>query len=113
MYAGEVVETGPVREIFNAPKHPDTRRLIECDPGHIKERSRRLPTIPGEVPVLANLPQGCVLRDRCLDAVARCAAEPPALEASGAGRTVACWLAKEAVRWRSCRSRVCVSISGR
>jgi len=93
MYAGEVVETGPVRAIFHDPKHPYTRRLIECDPGHIKGRSRQLPTIPGEVPDLANLPKGCVFRDRCRDAIARCAEERPKLEACGAGRTVSCWVA--------------------
>jgi len=60
MYVGAVVECGTVREIFRHPKHPYTRRLIECDPGHIKERARVLPTIPGEVPDLANLPSGCI-----------------------------------------------------
>lgn len=94
MYAGEVVETGPVREIFHAPQHPYTRRLIECDPGHMKERTRHLPTIPGEVPDLADLPRGCVFRERCREAVARCAEDRPKLAASGQGRTVACWVAR-------------------
>jgi oligopeptide/dipeptide ABC transporter ATP-binding protein len=92
MYAGEVVETGPVREIFHDPKHPYTRRLIECDPGHIKERARTLPTIPGDVPDLAALPRGCVFRDRCLEAMPRCATEHPPLDPCGPARTAACWL---------------------
>ena len=67
-------------------------RLIECDPGHSKTRARVLPTIPGEVPDLAALPEGCVFRDRCTDALPRCASEHPPLAACGAARTAACWL---------------------
>ncbi|MBY6142027.1 ABC transporter ATP-binding protein [Leisingera daeponensis] len=92
MYAGAVVESGEVREIFHDPKHPYTRRLIDCDPGHIKERARVLPTIPGEVPDLANLPGGCIFRDRCDQAMPRCAAEVPPLEQLKDGHQAACWL---------------------
>ncbi|MEX0302798.1 MAG: ABC transporter ATP-binding protein [Leisingera sp.] len=91
MYAGAVVESGEVREIFHDPKHPYTRRLIDCDPGHIKERARVLPTIPGEVPDLANLPGGCIFRDRCDQATARCAEVPP-LAKLKEGHHAACWL---------------------
>lgn len=91
MYAGAVVESGTVREIFHNPKHPYTRRLIECDPGHIKERARILPTIPGEVPDLANLPDGCIFRDRCDQAMDRCAQVPPLARLSD-GHNAACWL---------------------
>lgn len=96
MYAGAVVESGTVREIFHHPKHPYTRRLIECDPGHIKERARVLPTIPGEVPDLANLPTGCIFRDRCDQATDRCAQVPP-LEKLKEGHFAACWLNHEEV----------------
>ncbi|OBY28133.1 ABC transporter ATP-binding protein [Leisingera sp. JC1] len=92
MYAGAVVESGEVREIFHDPKHPYTRRLIDCDPGHIKERARVLPTIPGEVPDLANLPGGCIFRDRCDQAMPRCAAEVPPLTQLKDGHHAACWL---------------------
>ncbi|WP_264214002.1 ABC transporter ATP-binding protein [Leisingera thetidis] len=95
MYAGAVVESGDVREIFHDPKHPYTRRLIDCDPGHIKERARVLPTIPGEVPDLANLPGGCIFRDRCNQAMPRCAAEVPPLSQLAPGRHAACWLNHE------------------
>ena len=97
MYAGAVVESGDVREIFHDPKHPYTRRLIDCDPGHIKERARVLPTIPGEVPDLANLPGGCIFRDRCDQAMARCSSEVPPLERLKEGHHAACWLNHEEV----------------
>ncbi|MCF6432803.1 ABC transporter ATP-binding protein [Leisingera sp. MMG026] len=95
MYAGAVIESGDVREIFHDPKHPYTRRLIDCDPGHIKERARVLPTIPGEVPDLANLPGGCIFRDRCDQAMPRCAAEVPPLTQLKEGHHAACWLNHE------------------
>ena len=95
MYAGAVVESGDVREIFHNPKHPYTRRLIDCDPGHIKQRARVLPTIPGEVPDLANLPGGCIFRDRCDQAMARCASDVPPLEQLKEGHQAACWLNHE------------------
>ncbi|MGB7270604.1 MAG: ABC transporter ATP-binding protein [Albidovulum sp.] len=91
MYAGAVVESGTVRDIFHHPKHPYTRRLIECDPGHIKERARVLPTIPGEVPDLSNLPGGCIFRDRCDQVMERCAEVPP-LRRISEGQNAACWL---------------------
>jgi oligopeptide/dipeptide ABC transporter ATP-binding protein len=97
MYAGAVVESGDVRKIFHDPKHPYTRRLIECDPGHIKTRARILPTIPGEVPDLANLPGGCIFRDRCEQATARCASHVPPLETVGEEHMAACWLNQEEV----------------
>lgn len=92
MYAGAVVESGDVREIFHNPKHPYTRRLIECDPGHIKERARVLPTIPGEVPNLLNVPNGCIFRDRCQQAQDRCATDAPPLEPVSESHKAACWL---------------------
>ncbi len=92
MYAGAVVESGEVREIFHNPKHPYTRRLIDCDPGHIKTRARVLPTIPGEVPDLAALPQGCVFRDRCTQAMPHCAAQVPPLSKLEEAHHAACWL---------------------
>ena len=58
MYAGEVVEAGSVRDVFHRPAHPYTRALLECDPGHIKKKTRILPTIPGSIPDLVKLPGG-------------------------------------------------------
>ena len=79
MYAGEIVEFGSVRQIFHDPRHPYTRKLIECDPGRIAGATRSLPTIPGEVPSLIAVPQGCIFRGRCPDRIERCSA-------SGRGR---------------------------
>lgn len=67
MYAGEVVERGTVRAVFRQPGHPYTRRLLECDPARQSERTRILPTIPGEIPDLRARPAGCVFAARCLD----------------------------------------------
>ncbi|EBA17855.1 dipeptide ABC transporter, ATP-binding protein [Roseobacter sp. SK209-2-6] len=97
MYAGAVIESGDVREIFHNPKHPYTRRLIDCDPGHIKTRARVLPTIPGEVPDLANLPEGCIFRDRCDQALPCCAHQVPPLTQLQEGHRAACWLNHEEV----------------
>ena len=76
MYAGEVVEAGNVRDVFHAPSHPYTKALLECDPGHIKEKTRNLPTIPGEIPDLVELLEGCVFAERCSKIHDACSARP-------------------------------------
>lgn len=89
MYAGQVVETGPVPEIFNAPRHPYTAALLEALP----ERSvghARLQTIPGVVPGQFDRPSGCLLNPRCKFANARCRNEAPQLETLPDGRQVRC-----------------------
>jgi len=78
MYAGEVVEQGMVREIFQHAAHPYTQALLECDPGRIREKTRHLPTIPGDVPDIVQVPSGCIFRGRCRHAFGRCADETPA-----------------------------------
>jgi oligopeptide/dipeptide ABC transporter ATP-binding protein len=95
MYAGQVVETGSVREIFARPLMPYTAGLMRAIPrlGASTERSR-LQTIPGYVPPLSRLPAGCRFRTRCAHALARCAEGEPPLEAAGEGRSVRCF------RWR-------------
>jgi oligopeptide/dipeptide ABC transporter ATP-binding protein len=77
MYAGEVVESGTTREVFLHPQHPYTRKLLECDPARIAEPARTLPVIGGSLPDLVDLPQGCVFRSRCDQAIDVC--ERPAL----------------------------------
>ncbi|MCP1169513.1 ABC transporter ATP-binding protein [Limimaricola litoreus] len=72
MYAGEVVEAGPTRALFEAPRHPYTDLLFACDPARIRERSRHLPTIPGTVPGLIDVPPGCVFAERCPERFAPC-----------------------------------------
>jgi len=76
MYAGQVVETGPVEEIFSHPKHPYTAALLEALPERSKGLSR-LRTIPGVVPGLFDRPHGCLLNPRCRFASDRCRREMP------------------------------------
>jgi oligopeptide/dipeptide ABC transporter ATP-binding protein len=90
MYAGEVVESGSLREVFTDPRHPYTRKLLECDPARITEPTRNLPVIDGSLPNLVNLPEGCVFKDRCSKAEARCGIERPIM--SGDGHRAACHL---------------------
>jgi len=89
MYAGQVVETGPVPEIFDTPRHPYTSALLEALP----ERSvghARLQTIPGVVPGQFDRPSGCLLNPRCKFANERCRSEAPLLETMADGRQVRC-----------------------
>lgn len=88
MYAGEVVESGSMREVFLDPRHPYTRKLLECDPARIEAVTRNLPVIPGGLPDLVDLPEGCVFRSRCDVAVDVCTRERPLLD--GASHCVAC-----------------------
>lgn len=92
MYAGEVVESGSVEDIFYSPKHPYTSKLLECDPACIDEPTRTLPTIPGEIPNLTDLPKGCIFRSRCDRAIAQCAEERPLMNSIGSSHCVACHL---------------------
>ena len=77
MYAGEVVEAGSVRDIFHRASHPYTKLLLECDPARIAEKTRNLPTIPGEIPDLVNLPSGCIFKNRCSHVFDTCQTLPP------------------------------------
>jgi len=78
MYAGEVCESGPTRNVFHEPRHPYTQKLLECDPARIQQRTRQLPVIEGVLPDLVDLPHGCIFRDRCEKRMKQCAAERPA-----------------------------------
>jgi oligopeptide/dipeptide ABC transporter ATP-binding protein len=91
MYAGRIVESGPVREIFNAPKHPYTRALIESIP-RLGESNGRLTAIEGQPPDPAALPEGCAFHPRCPVRLEKCAAERPRDSIVGAGHRTACWL---------------------
>ena len=77
LYAGEVMEQGPVREILLHPRHPYTQALLECDPARIPGIGRTLPTIGGEVPDLSSPPPGCVFAPRCRLAGEVCLTRPP------------------------------------
>ncbi len=92
MYAGEVVERGEASVVFDDPRHPYTRRLIDCDPARIVGRSRHLPTISGELPSLVDVPSGCVFQPRCDRRWDRCLAEKPALFRDRPGHDARCFL---------------------
>ena len=95
MYAGEVVERGSVRDIFHRARHPYTHKLLECDPARIKEPTRHLPVIPGDLPDLVGLPSGCVFRERCPLALPICATRHPTPERLGERHFAACHRATE------------------
>jgi peptide/nickel transport system ATP-binding protein len=76
MYAGKIVESGPVSEILDAPVHPYTRGLLDSLPGAIRP-GQRLQQINGMAPSLSNRPAGCAFAPRCSHAVAQCAVSEP------------------------------------
>ena len=93
MYAGEVVETALVRDIFYAPQHPYTEGLLHSMPRLDAARvSGKLNSIPGQPPNLQRLPQGCRFAPRCPRVFDRCRAEQPVLRPIGDGRAKACHL---------------------
>jgi peptide/nickel transport system ATP-binding protein len=88
MYAGRVVESGPVDAILDAPLHPYTRGLLESIPSR-NLPGRPLAQIPGMAPPPLALPEGCTFRDRCPRALPACAAAP-AVSHPAAARTLRC-----------------------
>jgi peptide/nickel transport system ATP-binding protein len=94
MYAGRIVETAPVEDLFDRPLHPYTRGLMASIPRlGAAARQARLNEIPGIVPDLRKPIAGCAFAPRCPLADARCAEARPELEDHGAGHAVACWKA--------------------
>jgi peptide/nickel transport system ATP-binding protein len=98
MYAGKKVEEADVDSLFAAPRHPYTRGLMASIPAlplRGTKASARLAEIPGTVPSLVRLPQGCAFAPRCPLATERCRTEYPPLEAFGGNHWAACWRAGE------------------
>jgi oligopeptide/dipeptide ABC transporter ATP-binding protein len=93
MYAGRVVEQGPVSRIFNAPTHPYTKALLGSIP-RMTDGGERLTAIDGQPPDLANLPSGCAFALRCPAVMTRCRAEAPPEFVTEPGRSARCWLAE-------------------
>jgi peptide/nickel transport system ATP-binding protein len=90
MYAGEVVETAPVADLFAHPTHPYTRGLLSCIPVRGKTQpGSRLQPIPGIVPSLVGTVQGCAFANRCPQVQPGCAQTPPSV-AVGAQHTARC-----------------------
>jgi peptide/nickel transport system ATP-binding protein len=94
MYAGRVVESGPVAAVFSRPLHPYTAALLRALP-RLGESVDRLQTIPGTVPHLQPRAQGCCFRDRCPLAIGACGDDTPALRELERDHTVACIRAGE------------------
>jgi oligopeptide/dipeptide ABC transporter ATP-binding protein len=90
MYAGRIVECGPVRRIFEAPQHPYTRALIASVP-KMSGAAGRLTTIEGQPPSLMDLPQGCRFASRCAHVEQRCLDSYPATVRVGEAHTADCW----------------------
>ncbi len=90
MYAGRIVEEGPVRDIFHSAKHPYTQGLLASIPGGTP--GSRLRAIEGTVPDLAALPPGCAFAPRCPERFEPCDAAPPGSTSIGPDRRVECYL---------------------
>lgn len=89
MYAGQIVETGPVREIFHNPSHWYTRALLDSVP-RTDENPDLLPQITGSPPGVFNRPTGCAFHPRCPAATEKCQTKP-GMEACGVGHSVRCF----------------------
>ena len=99
MYAGKIVESGPVHDVFHSARHPYTIGLLSAIPdgtGPVPESIGRLTEIPGSVPAPGQKPLGCAFEPRCQQAVAHCRGEIPALLPLSERHSVACFVAQMA-----------------
>jgi oligopeptide/dipeptide ABC transporter ATP-binding protein len=94
MYAGRIVETGPVRAIYRNPQHPYTRALLEAIP-HLGQKRRRLAAIPGQPPSLIDPPDGCRFAPRCAHRMPVCEQSYPPVSRVAPDHEAACWLVAE------------------
>ncbi len=92
LYAGRLVEEGPVETVLQDPRHPYTVGLLRCIPrGGVRKDRGRLDTIPGFLPQLGAVLPGCVFADRCLLADDRCHTEEPPRARLAEGHSALCW----------------------
>ncbi len=94
MYAGRIVESGPVREVFNNPAHPYTQALIASVP-KMNVLVEQLHTIEGQPPEFSDMPEGCRFAPRCAFADDRCRATYPPTYTIGSEHTANCWKLEE------------------
>jgi oligopeptide/dipeptide ABC transporter ATP-binding protein len=92
MYAGRMVESGPVRQIFNRPAHPYTEALLRSIP-RLTDRRQRLTAIEGQPPDMTSPPSGCAFHPRCPKAIERCQEQDPPTFEVAADQRARCWLA--------------------
>jgi peptide/nickel transport system ATP-binding protein len=92
MYAGRIVEIGPVEDVIRAPVHPYTRGLMSAIPT-LKRVTGPLAQIDGAMPRLNGRPAGCAFNPRCAQATHGCRTESPPVVNTASGHQVACWLA--------------------
>jgi oligopeptide/dipeptide ABC transporter ATP-binding protein len=90
MYAGKVVETAPVRDLFKNPQHPYTIGLLNSVP-RLDRKIERLASIEGQPPLLLDLPPGCRFAPRCYAAFDRCREEEPPRVEAGEAHVASCW----------------------
>lgn len=91
MYAGKIVEEAPVGILFNNPTHPYTQGLIASVP-KLGSGVKVLPSIPGSVPDLSSMPEGCRFAPRCKYATDKCRTQEPPLAVVGENQKCRCWL---------------------
>ncbi|MGH7074790.1 MAG: ABC transporter ATP-binding protein [Stellaceae bacterium] len=91
MYAGRIVEAGPIREIFDNPRHPYTNALLASIPDATEHGARRLRSIEGQPPDLGNLPPGCPFAPRCQSVTERCHREYPPQFSISTEHVASCW----------------------
>jgi oligopeptide/dipeptide ABC transporter ATP-binding protein len=90
MYAGKVVETAPIEELFEMPQHPYTQGLMASKPD-LSTTEKRLNVIPGSVPDLTDLPGGCPFHPRCHKVSEKCKLEFPPTHEITDEHAVSCW----------------------
>jgi oligopeptide/dipeptide ABC transporter ATP-binding protein len=93
MYGGRMVESGPVKQIFNRPAHPYTEALLQSIP-RLSDSGGRLAAIEGQPPDLAAPPPGCAFNPRCPKIIDRCRIEDPPAFAVSERQVARCWLAE-------------------
>ena len=97
MYAGRLVEAGPVKQIYNSPAHPYTQALLESIP-RVGDNRKRLTAIDGQPPDPSALPPGCAFHPRCPKIMDRCRSEAPPEFRVADAQTSRCWLSAPATR---------------
>ena len=90
MYLGKIVEEGPTRAVFRAPRHPYSHALLSANPVIDPEHKRQKLVLSGEIPSPSRPPSGCRFHTRCPKAQDRCRIEEPLLTPAEDGRRYAC-----------------------